>query len=446
LRRLPKPAGNDPRIDLSEASAVGTLNDYTRTRALAHQAAEEAKARGARYTFGRARLLEGGAMQALNDPNFSAVQAEARQTCEAIGDRDCLSKAWRIRGNYLYFAGDFPAAQQAYERGVAIARELGNRGELANLLVGFGVVEKANRDWKRAETHLQEATSLRIETGLNPNESRNELAELYIGMGRFADADTVIWVVAKTAQQSGAHEDLGSMLLLQAVLARLRGQLDLAQQLGEHAVTELRRANNPFSLSLALSELSSVHTAMGNLAQAEKDLAEAHGGDSPENQGTVALAWAELWIAKGQFQNAAQEAEKAAAAFDKAHLDDRATRAFVTVADALDMLNRNVDAVIACREAGKRAMLTPNDTANASAQICAWRLSPGSGAMVPPELQARIEKLHNPELTLNLDYALALRGKRLGAPNSRELCKQLADQAKKLGYVTLSQRAAVLCQ
>ncbi len=447
LRRLPKPVGNDPRIDLNEASAVGTLDDYTHTRTLAHQAAQEAKARGARYLFARARLLEGGAMQNLNDPNFSAVQAEARQTCEAIGDRDCLSKAWRIRGNYLYFVGDFQAAQRAYEQGVVIARELGNKAELANLLVGFGVVERANRDWKQAETNLKEATSLRIETGLNPNEVRNELAEFYIGTGRFTDAETVIRVVAKTAQQSGAHEDLGSMLLLQAVLARLRGQLDQAQQLAEHAVTELRRTNNPFTLSLALSELSSVHTAAGNLTQAEKDLVEERGpGIQPESQGARELARAELWIAKGQFQNAAQEAEKAAAAFDKAHLDDRATQAFVTAADALDMSDRNADAVSACREAGKRAALTPNETANASAEICSWRLSSAPGNSVPPELQARIAKLNNPELKLTLDYAHALRSKRMHAPNYRELSKQLADAAKKLGYIRLSARAAALAE
>ncbi|HME09091.1 MAG TPA: winged helix-turn-helix domain-containing protein [Bryobacteraceae bacterium] len=447
LRRLPKPAGNDPRIDLTEASAVGTLDDYARTRALAHQAAEEAKARGARYTFARARLLEGGAMQNLNDPNFSSVQAEARQTCEAIGDRDCLSKAWRIRGNYLYFDGDFQAARQAYEQGVAIARELGNKAELANLLVGFGVVEKANRDWKQAETNLQEAVSLRIETGNSPDYIRNELAELYISMGRFTDADTVTRLAAKTIEKSGAHEDLGSMLLLQAVLARVRGQLDQAQQLAEHAVTELRRTNNPFTLSLALSELSSVHTAAGNLTQAEKDLAEEGGpGIQPENQGALALGRAELWIAKGQFQNAAQEAQKAAAAFDKAHLDDRATQAFVTAADALEMSNRSADAIAACREAGKRAALTPNEFANASAQICSWRLSSAPGNTVPPELQARIAKLHNPELKLNLDYARALRSKRMNVPNYRELCRQLADQAKKLGYITLSARATALAE
>jgi DNA-binding winged helix-turn-helix (wHTH) protein/tetratricopeptide (TPR) repeat protein len=445
LRRLPKPAGNDPRIDLNEATAAGTLNDFARTAALAHRAAEEAQARGARYLFARARLLEGGAMQSLGDQNYAAVQAEARQTCEAIGDRNCLSNAWRIRGNERFYAGDFQAAQQAYEQGVAIARELGNHAELANLLVGFAVVEKANRDWPHAEKNLQEAIALKIETGFNPNEVRNELAELYIGMGRLSDADKVIQLEAATAQQSGAHEDLGDMLLMQSALARLKGQLSQAQELGERAVTEQRRTNNRMSLSLALAELSSIRIALGNLPQAEKDLAEAGLGEGPENQGALALARAELWIAKGQFPNAAQEAEKAAAFFDKAHLDDRATRAFTTAADAFEMSNRNADAVAACREGGKRAALTPNETANAAAEICSWRLSAASNAF-PADLQAKIAKLHNSELRLNLDYARALRSKRAGAPNSGELSKQLADAATKLGYVTLSARAAALLQ
>jgi hypothetical protein len=189
----------------------------------------------------------------------------------------------------------------------------------------------------------------------------------------------------------------------------------------------------------------SLRIAEGNLPQAEKDLAEAGPGVDPENQGDVALARAEFWIAKGQFLNAAQEAERASAFFDKVHLDDRATRALTTAADAFEMFNQTADALAACREGGKRAALTPNETANASAQICSWRLSALS-TPIPAELQARIAKLHNPELTFNLEYARALRSKRLNAPDYRELCGQLARATKKLGYVTLSVRAAALEQ
>lgn len=446
LRRLPKPAGNDPRIDLSEARAVGTLNDFTRTRTLAHAAAEEAQARGARYLYAKARLLEGGAMQSMAAPNALAVQDEARKICEAIGDRNCVSQAWRIRGNYLYYTGDFQAAQDAYAQGVGIARELGNNAELANLLVGYGVVEKVNRNWPQAERNFQEAISLKLQVGFNPNEVRNELAELYLTMGSLKDAERLLQFEETTIEQAGAHEDSGDMLMLEAALARLRGQLDRARQLADRGVTELRRTGDPSVVTAGLSQRSSLYTAEGKLAEAEKDLAEAGDGTGPENVGAIALSRAELAIANGQLQTAAQESAKAAQAFDKAHLDDLATQAFVTAADALDMSGRQAEALAACGEAGKRAGLTPNELAGAMALVCSWRLSTGESATIPAQLQAKIARLSNPELKSTLDYARALRMKRAGGANYRVAAREIAAEAVKLGYVTLSRRAASLVE
>ncbi len=446
LRRLPKPAGNDPRIDLSEARAVGTLNDFTRTRTLAHAAAEEAQARGARYLYAKARLLEGGAMQSMAAPNALAVQDEARKICEAIGDRNCVSQAWRIRGNYLYYTGDFQAAQDAYAQGVGIARELGNNAELANLLVGYGVVEKVNRNWPQAERNFQEAISLKLQVGFNPNEVRNELAELYLTMGSLKDAERLLQFEETTIEQAGAHEDSGDMLMLEAALARLRGQLDRARQLADRGVTELRRTGDPSVVTAGLSQRSSLYTAEGKLAEAEKDLAEAGDGTGPENVGAITLSRAELAIANGQLQTAAQESAKAAQAFDKAHLDDLATQAFVTAADALDMSGRQAEALAACGEAGKRAGLTPNELAGAMALVCSWRLSTGESATIPAQLQAKIARLSNPELKSTLDYARALRMKRAGGANYRVAAREIAAEAVKLGYVTLSRRAASLVE
>jgi len=190
--------------------------------------------------------------------------------------------------------------------------------------------------------------------------------------------------------------------------------------------------------------LSSLHIAAGNLGQAEKDLVEVRAGASPENQGAAALARAELWIAKGQFQNGAQEAVKAAAAFDKAHFDDRTARAFVTAADALEMSGRSADAMDACREGEKRASLTPNEESMALAQVCSWRAGAAPGNAVPGKLQATIAKLRNPELELELDYARVVRAKRVGASNYRVLCGEVSEAAGKLGYITLARRAAAL--
>ena len=446
LRRLPRPAGDDPRIDLIAAQAAGAQNDFERARTLAHSAAEEAKARGAQYLFARARLFEGGVLETMNSPKAFAVQDEARTICELIGDRDCVSKLWRLRGNNRYVAGDFQAAQEAYANGMAIARQLGNRAELSNLAEGLAVVARANREWQKAELNFLEAISLRAETGFDTTDVRNELAEFYVGIGRLDDAEKTLQAAVTEGERSGAHQDLGDSLLVQSQVARLRGQLTIARQFCARALAEERQTGNPTPLKVASAQLSSIDLAAGNPDQAEKELLEAGLGSFPEDQGAVELARAELSLAKGQFQSSAQAAEKAATAFDKGHLDDRAVQAFVTAADALDMANRNTEAAAACAEAGKRANLTPNPYAHALAQVCSWRTSSASGESIPSNVEKAIASLQSPELRLQLDFVRALKLQRSGLPASRGVIHKLAEDAGRSGYLTLSRRAAALGQ
>jgi hypothetical protein len=61
-------------------------------------------------------------------------------------------------------------------------------------------------------------------------------------------------------------------------------------------------------------------------------------------------------------------------------------------------------------------------------------------------LQAKIARLSNPELKSTLDYARALRMKRAGGANYRVAAREIAAEAVKLGYVTLSRRAASLVE
>jgi DNA-binding winged helix-turn-helix (wHTH) protein/tetratricopeptide (TPR) repeat protein len=440
LRRLPQPAGNDPRIDVIEAQNAGAARDYLKTRDYARRAAEEAKARGAQYMFARARLLEGGAMQTMQDPNYYAVQTEGRKVCESIGDRQCVSMAWRIRGNERFFAGHFAEAQEAYLEGLSVARELGDRAELANLLQGLSVVAESNLEWDHAEQNLIEAISIKKETGYDPSEVRVQLAELYLRLGRLSDAASTADEALSEAQKTNAREDIGEVYLLQASLARLHGRLDTAKELGEKAIAEVRASNSNGLLTLALAALSSTLTARGDLDNAEKRLAEGKATDYPEGLGRVELARAELLLAKGQFQLAAEEAKRSAEDFSKAHLDENSALALVTEANALEMLGRTSDALETCRQAETRAARTPDPRANTLARLAAWRLS-DSGSNVPADLEAKVVDLRNPELSLEEDFDRALRAKRTGTANARALFRALADQAAARGYLTMARRA-----
>jgi DNA-binding winged helix-turn-helix (wHTH) protein/tetratricopeptide (TPR) repeat protein len=446
LRRLPKPAGNDPRIDALEAQNAGMARDYAKTRDYARRSAKEAKARGAQFMFARARLLEGGAMQSMGDQNFYAVQTEGRKVCESIGDRQCVSMAWRIRGNERFYTAHFAEAQEAYQQGLSVARELGDRAEMANLLQGLSIVAESNLEWDQAEQNLLEALSLKKETGYNPSQVQEQLAELYLRLGRLSDAARTAEEALSEAHKTNAREDIGELYLVQSSLARLHGRLDIAQELGEKAIAELRASNSSGILAVALAAVSSTLTARGDLQNAEKLLVGANASDYLEGQGRIELARAELLLAKGQFQQGAAEAKRSAVDFGNAHLDENAAMALVTEANALEMLGQTSDALVTCQEAESKAARSPYPLAVTRVRLAAWRLSGDGGSAVPADLEAKVASLRNPELSLEKDFDRALRAKRTRTPGTQRLAHEVADQAAARGYLTMARRARSLEQ
>ena len=65
LRRLPPPVGEDPRIDLQEASADQNLGDAQRRKAAAEHAEQKAKSAGMLMLAASARFTVGGALYDL---------------------------------------------------------------------------------------------------------------------------------------------------------------------------------------------------------------------------------------------------------------------------------------------------------------------------------------------------------------------------------------------
>jgi len=452
LRKLPKPAGGDPRIDLLEARIAGTQQDFAKTRDYAHRAAVEAKERGATYLFARARLLEGGAMQSMSDPNFEAVENEARKLCEQFGDRQCVSQAWRVRGNDQFSAGRLQEAQAAYLEGIRVARDLGDHSELANLTNGLGVVAESNLQWQQAEQNFSEAISLKKETGYNPSNEQMQLAQLYFRIGRFPDAARTADAAYSEAQKTGAREQIGEVFSLRAALARLEGRLDAAQQFGNQAIAEFRASQSTADLVLELALVSSISTARGDLPSAERNLAEAAKANQAlrrlgvgfEADGTIARSHAELLLAQGQWQEAAEEGKHAAAEFSSVHLHEGSVEAFLIAARALEMSGRNSEALEACRQAEREGSQTADPLYALSVRLTLWRLSGGADPQEPPDLRSQVASLHNPELSLEEDLDRAVRAKRAGASDARRLFDDVATRAANTGYLTLARRARSL--
>ena len=139
---------------------------------------------------------------------------KVERSVKQLGDRQCVSQAWRIHGNERFTTGHFAEAQEAYLEGVRIAREVGDRAELANLLNGLSVVAESNMEWEQAEQTLIEAIALKKETGFNPGEVQIQLAQLYMRLGRWTDAANMADAAFMEAQKTQAREELGEVLLV----------------------------------------------------------------------------------------------------------------------------------------------------------------------------------------------------------------------------------------
>ena len=78
LRKLPPPSGDDPRIDLAEATAVEALGDFKREEEISVATAKKGESRGMRLVVAQARLYESTALQATR-------RGGSRQRCIGSG-------------------------------------------------------------------------------------------------------------------------------------------------------------------------------------------------------------------------------------------------------------------------------------------------------------------------------------------------------------------------
>jgi len=88
LRRLPPPAGDDPRIDLFASDAWRSLGNFMQGQAFAAQAAQKARTQNAKLLLARGLYLQGSTLKNLGDANGAmAAVAESGQILRRDGWR-----------------------------------------------------------------------------------------------------------------------------------------------------------------------------------------------------------------------------------------------------------------------------------------------------------------------------------------------------------------------
>ena len=101
LRRLPAPAGEDPRVDLLEAKARGRVSDYQNQLEAATRAAEKSQAQGAAILLAEARFEEGWSLVRLGSTEGGARGPRNIAPTLRAGGKPCSGDDGRPRATCL---------------------------------------------------------------------------------------------------------------------------------------------------------------------------------------------------------------------------------------------------------------------------------------------------------------------------------------------------------
>jgi eukaryotic-like serine/threonine-protein kinase len=276
------PDAHDPRLDLAEAAAAGTLSDFKREQAAAARAAASGAAQGARLLVASARLREGAA--ALNvGQTEQAVKLfeEARGIFADAGDRAGVA---RTLNNIASAISDGPQRERTialYQEGLGIARTIGAQDLVARFLNNLAIQERRAGDLRASLKMNQESLAIRRDIGdrVDMAISLNNIGNVLLDMGDLLGASNHYQQAADLSRETGDRRSVARALYNAAESLRLQGALARARAASEESLTIRRAINDPAGISTSLYGLGVIAAAQGDFAAAKQSLNDALGRD-----------------------------------------------------------------------------------------------------------------------------------------------------------------------
>jgi eukaryotic-like serine/threonine-protein kinase len=497
LRKLPPPAGDDARIDLTASDAWQAQGDFKQSQALAAQAAQKARAQNTKLLLARALYQEGSAFESLNDAK-SAMTAvdEASKIYQVVGDRYGLASTLEVTAGVLSDHGDYPGALTKYRDELNIAREVGNRRAEASALNNMALVLSQQGDAEGARQSWEQTLPIFREVGDKSGYANTQinLAGLLVDSGDLAGAkklyEQTLDLFREVNDQSGIAKSLtgvGTMLDAQGESAAAKKMLDQAvaidlasgnanpsidklidigdalQHLGDlpgarknyqDALALARSAGDKDNAAYALMGLGSIDVKAADFTQAHKDYEEALNLRTELGEkdavGATRTAIAALAIEEGRAADAEAAARGARDDFSAAHKSGDEISAAAVLLRALASGNKTGEAMKELARTAPIAAKSQNlalqlDFALAKAQVEAASGKASTAQATLKEVLAKATKAGFAGYQLEARLAaVTLDAKSGKSPALRARLDQLQKDAKEQGFDLIARKAAVL--
>jgi serine/threonine protein kinase/tetratricopeptide (TPR) repeat protein len=338
LRATSGSAGQDPRIDLSEAEAADMLGNFKQQEAAASRAADKATAQGMRRIAADAEWHRCTSLVNLGDAAAAKSACEkARDAAKAVQDPLLEARSLTGLGYALSDQGDTTQALECHKQALQLVRGIGAQRDIAGALLNIANLMYASGDLKGAHKFYQE--SLDSSRGINNKQgildAEGGLAADLYASGDSGAARQIYADMLKTAQDLGDKKNTAFALNGIGVALFQQGDLRGAGKYIQDALHTAKEAGMSADYASWLCSLGDLQLAEDQMDAAEKTYQESLrlnqqlGATSGAPQSSAALA--NLALEKKDVQRAETLAGQAAEAFHTQKNADSETDALTTL-------------------------------------------------------------------------------------------------------------------
>jgi serine/threonine protein kinase/tetratricopeptide (TPR) repeat protein len=400
MRKLPSPAGEDPRIDYAEAAAAQSLGDLKRQQSVAAAAAEKAAQQGARFVMAAALYSEGWALQNLGQFRESMRVAEqSEQISRSLGDRTGVGRVLNLTGAALMSTGDLKGALKKYQAALSVSRETGSKLGMSTATNNIANVLLVRGDLSGARKMYEQAVSLFHEVGDKDYEgfALTSLSNVTTEQGNWLIAKQISDQALSLFHEVNDKDGLAYALNAVASALEVHGDLPGARSNYEQALTFSRENGDKSIAGYATYGLCHVQMLAGDLPAAKKQCLETlRTREEMGDKATIAETrsrYAELLIEEGQPQEAETLLRQALEEFVAERLFDDEIEGRAILAEALSAQGKSAEAQSEINSAQKLVNKSQNALTRLKLQIVAARLRTGTDTIV--EAKHRLETVLN---------------------------------------------------
>ena len=316
LHQLPAPSGEDPRIDMTEASAW-TSQDLGKAQAAAKQAIAKAKAQGSHVIVARTYgfLCQQSVSKGVSMDDALTDCELGRQSAEAAGDRNAEAIMGTDLAALYYQRGEMTRSAEMFRAAIKEFQQVGNLDGVATGMSDLGANLLTTGNLKEAKPLL--SGSIVSYQAIQDKEgialSLLDLGDLARESGNLQVAETTYQQARATAVESESKIAVAYVLYSLGDVQRDRGDLEGAKNAYEQSLTLRNQVGQTQLAGEAQVSLALLSIESGQAAQVETSLRQwkqrFHQEKETDDELAASSALSRALLAEGAQQQSQLEIE-----------------------------------------------------------------------------------------------------------------------------------------